>query len=147
MDLAQVATELLAPLGFEVLELKISDSGRSRRLLLRIDRLDERAVSIEDVATVSEVFGLELDRLDPIERAYQLEVESPGPQRPLKRIRHFERFHDLLAKVRVGEETFRGVIREVTDETIAFEVGNSRKTVRLTDIDSAQLAEWPAEPR
>ncbi|UCH25095.1 MAG: ribosome maturation factor RimP [Trueperaceae bacterium] len=147
MDLAQVATELLAPLGFEVLELKISDSSRNRRLLLRIDRLDEQAVSIEDVATVSEVFGLELDRLDPIARAYQLEVESPGPERPLKRIRHFERFHDLLAKVRVGEETFRGIIREVSGEMIAFDVGNTRKMVRLADIESAQLAEWPTEPR
>ncbi|HLV11274.1 MAG TPA: ribosome maturation factor RimP, partial [Trueperaceae bacterium] len=51
---------MLTPLGYEVLELTVSTSGRSRKVLLRIDRLDERVVTMDDVARASEVFGLEL---------------------------------------------------------------------------------------
>lgn len=147
MDLAQAATEVLAPLGYEVLECVSSAKGRTRRVLLRVDRLDEQVVTIDDVAKAAEVFGLELDRLDPFEGAYQLEVESPGAKRPLFTARHFERFHDLLAKVHVAGETFTGRIREVEDGTVAFEVNGERRAVRLDAIEDARLAEWPDAPR
>jgi ribosome maturation factor RimP len=147
MELAQAAEEVLAPLGFEVLECTVSGTGRERRVLLRVDRLDEQGVTVDDVAKAAEVFGLELDRLDPFDAPYRLDVESPGPKRPLKTERHFERFHDLLAKVRLEDETFTGRIREVSGGTIAFEVDGERRTVRLDRIQVARLAEWPSEPR
>lgn len=147
MDLANVARDVLAPLGYEVLEATLSHKGRTPRLLLRIDRLDETPVSVEDVRIASEAFGLELDRLDPIGDAYQLEVESPGAKRPLLRARHFERFHDLRAKIRTASDAFTGVIREVGEDTVTFEVDGERTTLDLNDIQSARLAEWPDEPR
>ena len=147
MELTKAAEDLLAPLGFEVLELTVGGKSKKRNILLRIDRLDQQVVTMEDVSLATEVFSLELDRLDPFESEYKLEVESPGPERPLKRPEHFRRFHDLLAKVRVGNETFRGTVREVTGESVTFEVGKERRTVALKDIDSARLAEWPDSPR
>lgn len=147
MDIAQAATEVLQPLGYEVLELDIGASGRSRRVLLRIDRLDEGVVSMDDVERASEVFGLELDRLDPFPEPYRLEVESPGSQRPLVTPRHFERFSGLLAKVRVGFETFRGRITRVEGNDVTFDVNGQERTHSTAQIDSARLAEWPSEPR
>jgi ribosome maturation factor RimP len=146
MDLAKAAKEVLTPLGFEVLELDISGAGSKRRVLLRIDRLDEHVVTMDDVTTATEVFGLELDRLDPFEGAYKLEVESPGSERPLTTARHFERFHDLEAKVRARGETFRGKIRGVAGETVTFEVGGELRDYPLREVQ-ARLAEWPSEPR
>ena len=147
MELAQAAEDVLAPLGYEVLEVKVSGKGRERRVLLRIDRLDEGGVTVDDVATAAEVFGLELDRLDPFDTPYRLDVESPGAKRPLRTARHFERFHDLLAKVRVEGETFTGRIREVSDSSVAFEIDGERRIVPLDAIQTARLAEWPSEPR
>lgn len=147
MELAQAANEVLAPLGYEVLEVKVSTKGRTPRVLVRIDRLDETTVSVEDVARASEAFGLELDRLDPFPDAYGLEVESPGAQRPLTRARHFERFHDLAAKVRTDGETFTGVIRDVNGDRVVLQVGEERRELDIDRIDSARLAEWPDEPR
>lgn len=147
MDLAEAASAILEPLGFEVLELTIGGRGNKRNVLLRIDRLDQSVVSMDDVSLASEVFGLELDRLDPFEGAYRLEVESPGPERPLKTARHFRRFQGLLAKVRAGNETFRGRIKEVTDEAVSFEIDGALRTVALADIGKAWLAEWPETPR
>lgn len=147
MELAQAATEVLAPLGYEVLECSASVRGGKRRVLLRIDRLDEAGVTVDDVSTAAEVFGLELDRLDPFEGAYSLEVESPGAKRPLLTPRHFQRFHDLLAKVRLADETFTGRIRAVDDERVTFEVEGASRQVRIDAIRNARLAEWPDEPR
>lgn len=148
MELHQAATEVLAPLGYEVLELKVVTRGRTS-LLLRIDRLDEKVVSVDDVRRASEAFGLELDRLDPFKGAYQLEVESPGAERPLVRVRHFERFVDLKAKVRSGGETRTLVVRGVEGDTVLFEDPVSAAPVRLAigAIERATLAEWPSTPR
>ncbi len=146
MDLAQAASTVLAPLGFEVLELAVSGQGASRRVLLRIDRLDEGQVTMEDVTLATEIFGLELDRLDPFESTYSLEVESPGAERPLLRARHFERFHDLDAKVRVAGETFKGKIRQVEGDTVLFEVNGELRRYPVNAVQ-ARLAEWPSEPR
>ncbi len=147
MELPQAARNLLEPMGYEVLEVTVGRRGRKRRILLRIDRLDESVVTIDDVARASEVFGLELDRLDPFENQYALEVESPGPDRPLFTTRHFERFHDLLVSVRIGDETFRGTIRAVVGSRVTFNIDGLLRDVQVHEIDSARLAQWPESPR
>lgn len=146
MDLLTAAKELLTPLGYEVLELDISGSGNKRHVFLRIDRLDEAVVSMNDVTLVTEVFGLELDRLDPFEHPYKLDVSSPGPERPLFSRRHFERFHDLRVKVKAGQESFKAIIRQVSDDSVSFECEGEQKLYKLGEVQ-ARLAEWPSEPR
>ena len=149
MDLTQAARDALTPLGYEVLEVSVTVRGRSRRLLLRIDRLDEQVVSVDDVRRAAEAFGLELDRLDPFEGGYQFEVESPGSQRPLVTARHFERFRDLLVKVRAGGASFSGRVRVVEGDIVTFEPadGSEQRRWHVGDIERATLAEWPATPR
>lgn len=147
MELTQAATEVLAPLGYEVLELTVSASGRSRRVLLRIDRSDEGVVSMDDVERASEVFGLELDRLDPFPTPYRLEVESPGPERPLITPRHFERFQGLLAKVRVDDETLKARIQRVEGNTVVLTMNGEERSYDVARLQMARLAEWPKEPR
>lgn len=147
MDLKAAAITLLHPLGYEVLECTVANSARRPQVLLRIDRLDEKVVTMEDVTEVTETFGLELDRLDPFPNPYNLTVESPGSTRPLFTARHFERFHDLLAKVRVEDETFTGRILSVEDDAVTFDVSGTNRTFSLAEISSARLAEWPDSPR
>ena len=147
MELAEAAAEVLGPLGYEVLELVMSGRGKKRNVLLRIDRLDGGVVTMEDVETATGVFSLELDRLDPFENEYNLEVESPGPERPLRTAAHFRRFSGLLAKVRAHGETFTGRVGEVTDERVTFDLKGVPREVPLQDIQIARLAEWPDTPR
>lgn len=147
MELAEAAAEVLGPLGYEVLELVMSGKGKKRNVLLRIDRLDGGVVTMEDVETATGVFSLELDRLDPFENEYNLEVESPGPERPLRTAAHFRRFSGLLAKVRAHGETFTGRVGEVTDERVTFDLKGVPREVPLQDIQIARLAEWPDTPR
>lgn len=146
-DLDSTARDVLGPLGYEVLESKVSRSGRTPRVLIRIDRVDEATVSVEDVRIASEAIGLELDRLDPFTGAYHLEVESPGAERPLRTARHFERFHDLDVKVKTNDAAFRGKVVRTDGTSVTFLVDGIERSVPLADIASARLAEWPSEPR
>lgn len=147
MELAEAAETLLGPLGYEVLELTLSGKGKKRNVLLRIDRLDGAVVTMTDVETATGVFSLELDRLDPFEGEYNLEVESPGPERPLKTAGHFRRFSGLLAKVRAQGETFTGRIKAVDEESVTFDLKGQPRKLDLGEIQIARLAEWPDTPR
>lgn len=147
MELAEAAETLLEPLGYEVLELTVGGKGKKRSVLLRIDRLDGGVVTMNDVETATGVFSLELDRLDPFTGEYNLEVESPGPERPLKTAQHFQRFSGLLAKVHAHGETFTGRVAAVSAEHVTFDLKGQARDVALADIQSARLAEWPDTPR
>src|ERR1700757_2492125 len=78
---------LLAPLGYELVELEYS-AGRAHALLrVFIDR--ESGVTLDDCAQVSREISTLLDVEDPIPSAYTLEVSSPGFDRVLRTQAHF----------------------------------------------------------
>lgn len=142
----EVAQDLLGPMGHDVLEVSLKGSGNSRVLSVRLERKDEVPISVEELERASRVLGSELDRLDLIESAYRLEVESPGPDRPLLTPRHFERFAGLKAKVRSTEGNFTGRIEGVSEDTVTFLVGKELRTLKIGEF-KANLAEWPKTPR
>ncbi|AFZ68788.1 ribosome maturation factor RimP [Deinococcus peraridilitoris] len=145
-NLEHIAHEVLSPLGFEVLEVHLQNPGKRPTLLVRIDRLDEQPVTVEDLQTASDVLSLELDRLDPIQGEYRLELESPGAKRPLRRPRHFERMVGLKAKVRGGGHSFTAPILGVEGEEVTFDLNGEHLTLRASDIQ-ANLAEFPPSHR
>jgi ribosome maturation factor RimP len=51
-----------------------------------------------------------------------------------------------LAKVKVGGESFKGIIREVSGDEVTFEVNGERRSYPVASVQ-ARLAEWPSEPR
>lgn len=142
----EVAQDLLGPMGHDVLEVSLKGSGNSRVLSVRLERKDEVPISVEELERASRVLGSELDRLDLIESAYRLEVESPGPDLPLLTPRHFERFAGLKAKVRSPEGNFTGRIEGVSEDTVTFLVGKELRTLKIGEF-KANLAEWPKTPR
>ncbi len=143
-----IVREALEPLGFEVLEVVVSGGKRSSLVLVRMDRLDEQPVTTEDLERASRGLGLELDKHDPIQGEYRLELESPGPKRPLIRQRHFERMLGLKAKVKVaGVGGFIGKIVEVTPDSVTLEGdAQERRSFPLAGI-VANLAEFPDRHR
>ncbi len=147
MDLWELVENVVRPLGYEPLEVRLHGAGKTQVLTVKLERLDERPITVADLQRANRVIGLELDRLDPVRGAYRLEVESPGPDRPLLTRRHFERFAGLKAKVRTREGSFTGRIAEVGPDSVTFSLaGGDKRTLPLGDF-RATLAEWPGEPR
>ncbi len=145
--LEDIARDVLEPLGYEVLEVIVSSGRVSTSLIVRIDRIDETPVTVDDLTRASNVLGLELDHLDPIQGEYKLDLESPGPKRPLITVRHFERHTGLKIKVKRMDASIIGKIVVVTPESVTLELdGNVIETLPIAGI-RAFLAEWPDSHR
>lgn len=145
--LEDIARDVLEPLGYEVLEVIVSAGRVSTSLVVRIDRLDEQPVAVDDLTRASNVLGLELDHLDPIQGEYQLELESPGPKRPLITVRHFERHMGLKIKVKRQDASVIGKIIAVDSDSVTLELdGKVEERIPILGI-RAFLAEWPDSHR
>lgn len=142
--LQDIVQEAVQPLGFEVLEVQLQNGGSA--VLVRIDRLDEQPVTMDDLTKASRAAEAEFDRLDPIKGEYRLEFESPGAKRPLLRARHFERMLGLKARVRGDGQAFTAPIKAVSGETVTFDVNGQDVTLNIADIQ-ANLAEFPDRHR
>lgn len=141
-NLEDIAGAVLPSLGYELLELQIQNSQGRAVIVFRIERLDEQPITVEDLEKVSSVLSLEMDRHDPIRGEYRLEVESPGPKRPLKSARHFERMLGLKAKVRSDDRNFTAVIEKVEGEQVTFDLEGEKIMLEIGRFQ-ANLAEFP----
>ena len=141
--LKDIVTRELELLGFELVKLESSLSGRRKVIRLFIDR-PGGAVSVDDCVRVSKVIGLVLDDEDLIETSYNLEVSSPGMNRPLSKPEHFRRFAGMSARVVYsfhgeGTKTVIGRIREATDEALILEAGGEERRIPFEMIEKANL--------
>ena len=115
-------------------------SGWVLRLL--IDKED--GVTLDDCTAVSREVSHLLDIEDIIEQAFNLEVSSPGLDRPLKSVGDFQRFAGRKAKVTTkepinGNQVFMGRINKVEDELITMEVGQQELRIPFSEVAKARL--------
>jgi ribosome maturation factor RimP len=127
-----ILKEPLAEKGYEVLQLRYIQTARPKLEFL-LERLDEEPVTITDCTRASRLISTLLDVDDPIPDAYVLEVSSPGLDRPLVRLRDYERFKGHLVKfelheLREGQKRFKGVIEGVAGDQITFKLPTEEET-------------------
>ena len=143
---AQRLDEMLRPavegLGFELVGVEFHAGKRRSLLRLYIDA--ESGVTLDDCERVShQVSGL-LDVEDPVAGEYDLEVSSPGEDRPLFTAEHFERFRGQRARVTLevpveGRRRFTGRLDGVRDGAVVLEVDGHEELIALASIGSARL--------
>jgi ribosome maturation factor RimP len=95
----------------------------------------DRSIGVEECQRVSHDLSAILDVEDPVDRAYTLEVSSPGLERPLRDHTDYARFVGRLAKIVVreavnGQMHFEGRLRAVDDDAVELESGKN-KMIRL----------------
>ncbi|WP_026332293.1 ribosome maturation factor RimP [Deinococcus apachensis] len=145
-NLHALADRVLRPLGFEVLDVQVQNPGRRPVVVIRMDRLDEQPISVEDLEAASRAVGAEYDRVDPIAGEYRLELESPGAKRPLTRARHYERMIGLKARVRGDGHAFTAPIKAVEGEQVTFDREGEDVTLTVGTFQG-NLAEFPDRHR
>lgn len=141
----------LAPLGYDLVELRVGGSKSRPVLDIRIDRQDLQKVQVGDCEKASRAIEAKLDTLPAlIDSRYVLEVSSPGMERPLRTIADFTRFVGRKANVQSTTLAALGGRAEVEIVSVAGEgaeavvtvqdaKGNTH-TVALADISEARLA-------
>mgnify|MGYP000394169290 FL=1 len=142
---AEQLKELLAPvvedLGYTLWGIQYLQ-GRGAVLRLFIDHDD--GINVDDCALVShEVSGV-LDVEDPVPGDYILEVSSPGLDRPLFELSHFERYQGesvqltLLAPV-AGKRKMTATLVAVDGDTLVMELDGESLRVPYSQVDRARL--------
>jgi ribosome maturation factor RimP len=125
---ASIAEPVIAGLGYRLVRVRVSGlSGCTVQIMA--ERADG-TMSIEDCESVSRALSPVLDVADPIERAYRLEISSPGIDRPLVRRSDFERNVGHTVKIEMamgvaGQRRFRGLIVGVEGEAARIRSDNS----------------------
>jgi ribosome maturation factor RimP len=117
---AAIVEPVLIASGYQLVRVKVS--GLDGCTVQIMAERPDGTMKVEDCEIVSRALSPVLDVSDPIDRAYRLEVSSPGMDRPLVRRSDFERFagHELKVEMAVainGRRRFRGLLLGVEGET------------------------------
>lgn len=129
--------------GLELVDVAFTSEFGRRILRVYIDK--PGGVTVEDCERVSRELSTVLDVQDPIPQNYNLEISSPGLDRPLKTERDFARFTGRKARIRSkepldGRRNFKAVIDAVSDGAISVTDFDGRKfTIAITNIEKAKL--------
>ena len=124
-----VAAPVLQGMGYRLVRIKISaEAGCTVQVMA--ERPDG-TMQIEDCEAISKALSPVLDIADPIERAYRLEISSPGIDRPLVRRTDFERYAGHLAKIEMavashGRKRFRGIVVGVEGGSVRLHRDDAR---------------------
>jgi len=140
--LIKLVEPLVEQLGFELADLELRTGGRDGILRIFIDKAD--GISIEDCEEVSRRVSAILDVEDPVQSDYTLEVSSPGLDRTLTKLAHFQRFmgQDVKVKLRFpleGRRNYRGALKAAVEDKIEVEVDGESFSLPLATIESARL--------
>ena len=147
LHLEQRIEEIIEPavqdLGFEIVRVQLSGK-HNPRLQIMAEPIVGDIMTVDHCATISRAVSAILDVDDPIEGAYTLEVSSPGLDRPLVKLRDFERFAGFDARIETfeavgGRKRFRGCLSSVEGETIIIEVDGTDMSIPYPLVRRAKL--------
>lgn len=154
--LADMLEPIIEKLGYET--VRIMTIGQANPTLqIMIDKTDGTEICVDDCAKVSRALSEVLDEKDPIADKYNLEVSSPGLDRPLTKPIHFQKFAGNEVKIETdelvnGRKRFKGELKGiegsdvllVMDETvyqIPFDAIAKAKIILTDEL----LSQWEAE--
>lgn len=142
--IAAIAEPVIEGLGFRL--VRVRTSGQAGFTVQIMAEREDGTFSIDDCEAVSRDLAPVLDAEDPIERAYRLEVSSPGIDRPLARRSDFERWAGHVARIELdrlyeGRKRFKGVLLGLRDDSVGVRIDEKPKKPEK----GAEPAE-PAEP-
>lgn len=133
----------LEAMGYRIVRT-VFTGGRGATLQVMAERADDTAMSVDDCSLVSQTVSALLDVADPIAESYQLEVSSPGIDRPLFRPEDYERFAGFEAKLELhqpldGRRRFRGRLLGLDGDAVKVNLGAEIVRLPFAGIARAKL--------
>ena len=142
----QKLTEMLRPAvdetGKELLGVEYISAGNNSVLRLFIDH--ENGINVDDCAEVSRQVGAILDVEDPISTEYNLEVSSPGLDRPLFTLEQYKKVMGETVNVRLslplnGRRKFKGLLNTIENDVLIVTVDSEEFELVFSNIDKGNL--------
>lgn len=129
-------------MGFELWGIEHLSQGKHSRLVVYIDSPD--GITVDDCADVSRQISGILDVEDPIPGQYQLEVSSPGMDRPLFTLEQFARYQGHVVALRLrspfdGRRKFKGLLAGVENDEVLLQLDGEEYCFPIDTIDQARI--------
>ena len=127
--IAEIITPVLEDMGFELVRVRLM--GGKRQTLQVMAQRPDGTIEVDDCAEISTEISAILDVEDPILDAYTLEVSSPGIDRPLTRLKDFDRWEGYVAKIETdelidGRRRFKGVLAGTEGDEVLIEIADDK---------------------
>ena len=138
-----IAAGVVEPMGFELVGVEFhSRPGHGGVLRVYIDHQD--GIDVDDCAAVSRQLSAVLDVEDPIREAYDLEISSPGLDRPLFKREDYLRFAGHQVSIRLrdkldGRRRYKGVLQGLDEDKVLVDADGERWELPLELIEQARL--------
>jgi ribosome maturation factor RimP len=140
--LAAIVAPTIEDLGFELVRLRLM--GGKRAVLQIMAERPDGGIEVDECARISRAVSVVLDVEDPIHAEYVLEVSSPGIDRPLTRLKDFERWTGYEAKLETaepieGRRRFKGTLAGVEDGEVLLEIPEGTIGLAFALVAEAKL--------
>jgi ribosome maturation factor RimP len=142
--LTAIVRSVVEPLGYELVGIEHHARNKQGSLLrIYIDKPDS-AITLDDCALVSHQLSGVFDVEDPIPGQYQLEISSPGLDRPLFTVDQLMQFTGQQAHIRLrtklnGQRHFKGLLAGIMGDNLRLDTDDGMRELPLDLIESARL--------
>lgn len=131
-------------MGYEIVRIRIRGGAKHRNLQVMLEKKDGTPIVVKDCENASYQISALLDVADPIEEAYDLEVSSPGVDKPLTRNKDF--LDSIGQKIKLttklaiaGQKKFIGVLKSYDEKQLILQEDNLEKIIDVHNISEANL--------
>ena len=129
-------------MGFDLIEIEHFPNPKHGVLRLYIDKPE--GVVIEDCSAVSHQVSALIDVEEPVSGQFNLEVSSPGLDRPLRRLKDFQRFVGSQVKIKTvmpldGQRNFKGRLLKADEEVLVIETDTEELSLPMNAIEKARI--------
>ena len=140
--LEPILTPAIEAAGYRLVRLRLM-GGKTKTLQIMAERPDG-TMNVEDCAVLSHALLDFIEREEPIEGEYELEVSSPGIDRPLTRLMDYSRYAGHEAKIELiapvdGRKRFRGQVLGLDGTDVVIETQGNRVKFPFKSIAEAKL--------
>ncbi len=132
--LTNLVDQTLNETPFELVHLEYKKEGAEWVLRVYVDHAE--GVNLDRCAEATRLISEMLDEQDPIEQGFQMEVSSPGIDRPLVKLTHFQRFLGHRVKIKLvksheGVKQVEGLLRSADEKQIQVESETDNKMLLI----------------
>ncbi|WP_010142307.1 ribosome maturation factor RimP [Oceanicola sp. S124] len=132
--LAEIVGPVIEDLGFELVRIRLM-GGNTKTLQIMAERPDG-GIEVDECAKISNAVSAVLDVEDPVTEAYNLEVSSPGIDRPLTRLKDFDAYEGYEARIETaelvgGRKRFKGVLAGVEEQDVLINIEDQGEEVTV----------------
>ena len=142
-EVEHLIADAVVAMGYDIVRVMLSGNRRAR-LQIMAERHDGEGMTVDDCARISRAVEGLLEVEDPIAGSYELEVSSPGLDRPLTRLADFVRFAGHEAKLETllpleGRRRWRGRLLGVAGESVRLGLDEGEVELPFRDLAKAKL--------